>query len=141
MRNVKAILIDPFECSVTETEHDASNYRDIYRLLSHPTMPVDCMTTAYVPWLKSGDALFVDDEGLLKPCLRFFLVNGYNQPLAGKGLILGSDDEGETIGAKAKLAKVQANVRFLHHMGDGHMMLVTDPLPADYDQPMPPAML
>jgi hypothetical protein len=30
MRNVRAILIDPFACTVTEVEHDASDYRNIH---------------------------------------------------------------------------------------------------------------
>lgn len=109
---VKGILIDPFACTVTEVEHDASGIDGIYKLISHESMPVDCFTCAYGR-LAPGDAVFVDDEGLFKGADRFFLYPGNSQPLAGKGLVLGSDNEGETVDAKTTLAFVKANVRFL----------------------------
>jgi hypothetical protein len=60
--------------------------------------------------LQSGEAIFVDDNGLLNNPVRFFKYAGYEQPLAGKGLILGSDAEGDTIGASSKLATIKAAV-------------------------------
>src|SRR6187399_3262614 len=97
-RIVKGILIDPFACTVTEVEHDASGIDGIYKLLSHESMPVNLFTTATSRALDDRDAIFVDDEGLLKPCSRFFVIRG-EQPYAGKGLILGADREGDTVSA------------------------------------------
>lgn len=112
MRIVRAILIDPFACTVTEIEHDAANYRNIYALISHESMPVHTFTCAYTDMLEPGDAIFVDDDGLLKSCERFFKFAGYAQPLAGKGLILGSDDQGETASARTSLALVKSATMF-----------------------------
>lgn len=111
-RNVRAILIDPFACTVTEVEHDASNYQHIYTLLSHESMPVDCFTCVYSDHLAEGEVIFVDDNGLLKPCDRFFVFADYHQPLAGKGLILGSDEYGDTVAATSDLEAIRARVIF-----------------------------
>jgi len=108
-RIVKGILIDPFACTVTEVEHDADRYEGIYDLLSHETMKIGTFT---VVQLNHGDAIFVDDDGLLKPCDRFFIWKHYHQPLAGKGLILGSDDQGDTVSAKITLAAAKKLVRY-----------------------------
>jgi hypothetical protein len=103
---------------VTEVEQDASDYRNIHKLISHESMPVDCFTCAYSDLLQLGEAIFVDDEGLFKQPDRFFKFAGYEQPLAGKGLILGSDTNGETKGATSKLATIMASVMFAERMGN-----------------------
>jgi hypothetical protein len=109
-RIIKAILIDPFACTVTEVEHDAGNYREIYRLISHPAHHVDLFTTACTHLLPPGDAVFVDDEGLLKGATAHFTFGG--EPLAGKGLILGSDSMGETAAPRITLEQAKAMVEF-----------------------------
>lgn len=112
-RPVRAILIDPFKCEVTEVTHDAADYRNIYKLISHESMPVDCFTCVY---LDDGDAIFVDDEGLLKPCDRFFKWRGYPQALAGRGLILGSDDEGDTRAAKIDIEEARKHLTYFERI-------------------------
>jgi hypothetical protein len=119
---MRAILIDPFACTVTEIDHDHTSHQSIYPALSHETMPVDCFD---VVRLAFGDGIYIDDEGLLKSPARFFCLNDYHDdegtlvPLAGKGLILGSDAEGETIGAKVPLAWVLEQVIFMAIDGAG----------------------
>jgi hypothetical protein len=99
-RIVRAILIDPFACTVTETEYDGSKgLAEVYALLSHETMPVDLVTAAYSGHLQGRDVIYVDDEGLMKSPQRFFKYSGNPQPLAGKGLIVGTDADGNTISA------------------------------------------
>ena len=39
----------------------------------------------------------VDDEGLLKNNNRYFKLSEFHQPLAGRAIIVGYDDEGATI--------------------------------------------
>jgi hypothetical protein len=45
----------------------------------------------------NGDALYVDDEGLLKPwrCGFVFALRVDRQPLAGNGIVVGREIEGE----------------------------------------------
>lgn len=117
-RMVRAILIDPFACTVTEVEHDANDYRHIYALLSHESMPVDCFTAVHSEMLRDGEAIFVDDNGLLVPCDRFFVFAGFHQPLAGKGLILGSNKAGNTVAATSRLSIIQRCVIFAERIDD-----------------------
>jgi hypothetical protein len=60
MRMVKGILIYPFACTVTEVEHDASDYQNIYPHLSHESMKVGMFE---IVRLDRGDAIYVDEEG------------------------------------------------------------------------------
>jgi hypothetical protein len=110
---IKAIQIDPFDLTVTEVEYDASDYTNIYPLLSHPTMKVDTFAASYSRMLAEGDAVFVDDEGLMKGCDRYFSVGG--ETLVGKGLIIGSDNQGTEQSAKTPLKKLR--VMFFAQLG------------------------
>ena len=60
----------------------------------------------------NGDVIYVDDEGLLKPLDWFFAVKGGHQPFAGCGLVLGSNDDGETVSARIALQELKR--RILH---------------------------
>jgi hypothetical protein len=60
-----------------------------------------------------GDVIYVDDEGLLKPLDWFFAVKGGHQPFAGCGLVLGTDDEGETVSARIALQELKRRVLHL----------------------------
>lgn len=47
--------------------------------------------------LEGGDGIFIDDEGLLKDEPGpFFSLWGYPNPLAGHGLVLGCDQDGNS---------------------------------------------
>jgi hypothetical protein len=109
---VRAILIDPFACSVTEVEHDADDYKSMYPLLSHESMPVGTFQLVSSAMLAPGDAVFVDEEGLLKPCERWFKIAGFQQPLAGKGLVVGSDTNGDTASARTSVEAVKMGTIF-----------------------------
>lgn len=114
---MKAILIDPFTETISEVDY-VGPYQQIYALLSHETMPVDCYT---VVGLDDGESIFVDDEGLLKDPTHFFIWKDYPQPLAGKGLILGCDDEGKTIGTELTLDYVKSKVIWANNIELSHM--------------------
>jgi len=126
-RMIKAISIDPFTCTVTEVEYDAADYSNIYPLLSHPVHPVECFTTARIDTLKGEDALFVDDNGLLNGPVRFFRLAGGYQPFAGKGLIIGADEEGESQSHETPIDLIRLSVMFLERSADG-LIQVTWPL-------------
>jgi hypothetical protein len=125
VRNVRAILIDPVAHTIGLVNHDASNYRNIYALLSDPPngLNVDCFTAVNVD---GRNTLWVDDEGLLKDPRYFFLWRGYAQPLAGRGLITGVNREGETVATTLKVSWVEARVTYHElsvkdmHTTEGH---------------------
>jgi len=102
---MRAILIDPVAETVMEVEHNG-DYRNIYDL-------IDCETFTVVG-IDNDDAIYVDDEGLLKDDPKhFFMFSGYAQPLAGKGLILGTDEEGNSVSPIISIEEVIERVTFV----------------------------
>lgn len=102
---IKAILIDPFEMIVSEVFY-GGDLENIYELIEAKPFTVASFGA-------DGDGIFVDDEGLFRQGQRFFKFDGYPQPLAGKGLILGSDESGESISPAITLEAVQTSVRWV----------------------------
>lgn len=80
--------------------------QDIYGLL-------DCqlITTAA---FNGHDTIYCDDEGLLHgPVYQFFGVSGNPQPLAGRGLVVGLDADGNDCGPHLSLDEVKARTFFI----------------------------
>jgi hypothetical protein len=120
-RKVRAILIDPFACTVTDVELDASHLDNLHRQLSHEVHPVRSLALAYCPFLRVGEAIYVDNQGSLESSVRLFRIAGLEPPLAGKGLVLGTDKEGKTISASSSLELITAAVTFAE-MRDGQLI-------------------
>jgi hypothetical protein len=94
---MKAYLINPTDRTIKTVKYDG-DYRSIYKLC-------DFSTFTTVELTADGDTLFLDDEGLLKaPVYQFFGYRGFPNLLAGKGLILGTDDEGNSVEPKHDIA-------------------------------------
>ena len=83
-------VIDPFNKTVTKVDWDG-NYQSIYGHIG-----ADCFDTCRFT-RDNRDCAFVDDEGLFKPDQAFFLIGEYPTPLAGKALVLGTDEAGDSI--------------------------------------------
>lgn len=103
---MKAYLIDPFTQTVSEVEY-SGNYQDIYEF-------IDCDTFTCVDINEDGDTVFVDDEGLIngKP-QEFFAIRNYPQPLAGKGLVLGTDEEGESVSPVSSIEDIRSKIEWI----------------------------
>lgn len=100
----KAILIDSANRTVREVT--VAGLKDMQRCVG-----------GYIQiaheW-ESGDALYVDEEGLLKAQEHWFRISGQHSdhPMAGNGLIVGSDDEGENADVVLTVADVVPLVTF-----------------------------
>ena len=96
----------------TITEVPVGDYKTIYPHLSTSVKAVDCFT---IVGIEKDDSIFVDDEGLLTitPLTPFFMYEGYNQPLAGNGLVLGTDEEGESVDPKNTLDFIKSKVKWM----------------------------
>lgn len=107
----KAVLICPYERIVREVELSESedNLDEMYALLSHPEHPIDCFTSVHID---DRNWIAVDDEGLLKNPTHFFLFQGYPQPLAGRGLVLGLNSAGETVSTTFNARAIMQLVSF-----------------------------
>lgn len=105
MKDVKGILIDPVTKTITEVEIKDYDFQKIYPLIEASTFDV--------VELGENDALYVDGFGLKKdPPKPFFQWAGYHSPLSGRGLILGNDDEGDTVSTTLTVESVRDMASF-----------------------------
>ena len=91
---------------VKEVEHD-DTLKSIYNL-------VDCGTFDVVN-IDGVNSIYVDDEGLFIEDQLYFNYKGTTDSvsLAGNGLVLGVDEEGETTPPSLTLKEVEQAVTFL----------------------------
>jgi hypothetical protein len=103
---MRGILIDPFTKTVTDVE-TSGKLAEIYEILG-----VELITAVSVG---EDQTLFLDDEGLMVPKdnQEYFQWRGSNQPYAGKGLILGVDEDGDNIDASMGSLDAAMLVEFL----------------------------
>jgi len=101
---MKVFVINPVERTITEAEYSGV-YTEIYTLGGF-----DCFSVVNI---SDGDGIFVDDEGLLKSGQSFFGVTGYPQPLAGCGVVIGTDMDGDSVEPTVTLEWLRSNVVFL----------------------------
>lgn len=113
---MKGILIDPKARTITEVEVE-KGIDAIYALIQAGTF--DCV------YINPHNSVFVDDNGLLNDPEFFFILKGYPQPLAGRGLILGCDDEGESCSATVTLDWAQHNITFTRLKVEGFRQIDT----------------
>ena len=99
---MKAILINPFDQTIKETEY-TGDYREIYSL-------VECRTFDCVRLTDMQD-MYIDDEGLLIDNQRYFSIEGRNY--GGKALLLSHDSEGETKATDWTLQEAKDMVEWL----------------------------
>jgi len=102
---MKAILIDVKKEEVREVEHD-DTLKNIYEL-------VECATFDVVR-IDNTNGIYVDDEGLFVEDQLFFTYHGdtYSQTLAGNGLILGVDSEGNSVSPTITVKEVEEAIDF-----------------------------
>lgn len=108
-KNLNAYLIDPENktVSIVTVEPDGDSHLD--SMYKH--IKCDLVDVVYVN--RSNDVLFLDDEGRLKPN-HYFFWRGYHSPLAGRALVLGTSDDGDTIEPRElTLESVKDHVQWL----------------------------
>jgi hypothetical protein len=101
---IKGILINPFDETIKEIEY-SGDYKEIYNF-------IDCRTFDCAMFNYEND-LYIDDEGLLVDNQRYFRMVEIGANYAGKALVLGHDDEGETISTTLTLQMVKDVVQWL----------------------------
>ena len=104
---MQALLIDPSnkQITVVELPDTGDKFPSVYKHLQCDTF--DAIT------LPNGDALYVDDEGLLKPLQHFFAVRGMPEPFAGRGLIVGTDNRGRSVTPQYTAQSIANDVKFI----------------------------
>jgi hypothetical protein len=108
MNKYTAHLIDPVKRTITEVTIDKDNgIQDYYDQLH-------CNIFTAVEINANRDTIYIDDEGLFVPNQVFFYHKDYpSQPLAGYGLVIGTDEEGESIAPTVTLQETIDSVKFM----------------------------
>jgi hypothetical protein len=102
----KALLIDSKARTITEVM--IGDWKEIA-----PKIGCDLFTTVE---LSAKETIYVDDEGLLTmtPETTFFMLKGYPQPLAGNGLVMGTNHKtGDSSNTKETVESMTAKIKFL----------------------------
>jgi len=113
---MRAIVINPWDQSITEIEHDG-DYKKLYPLLSGPTLEglpeADVSCFDIVRLGDNGDhIMYVDDCGHCVDHQAYFEFAN-NTIIAGRGVILRNDDVGDDRSATLSIKKLHGSIRFL----------------------------
>ena len=114
----KGILINPKAETITECFIDTIKGLDDYY------SQLECQTFD-IAHIGNGHDVYIDDEGLLsiQHDTKFFSIEGYHQPLAGNGIVMGFEAEtGNTIDCTLTLDEIKARVKF-HTLNEVRQMV------------------
>jgi hypothetical protein len=105
---MKAFLIDPFAKTITEI-YTLAALTDVYTL-------TQCSIVEGVRLNDDDDTVYIDEEGLLKDLNQqaFFILTGTRASvtLAGRGVVFGTDQEGDWVEPTITLAELQAMIKW-----------------------------
>jgi hypothetical protein len=102
---MRTILIDPAERSISVHEYNGD-----WQTIA-PTLGCE---TFDIVGLDCGD-LYIDDEGLMKPN-EFFIIEGFQQPLAGRSLLFGAaTEDGDSTGSSLLIEQLEVMVQWISH--------------------------
>jgi len=103
----KAIKIDVVKQDVYEIEL-SDDYKAIYGAIGN-----GCTIFCAPIEFENGDTLYSDEEGLLhEKMVGCFMMENWKYPLVGNAIILGTDDEGDSIDAKSTIEEIKNQVTF-----------------------------
>ena len=115
-KTYKALMIDPFDQSTSVVDLAVDDYGSV---LGSSKAVMDCNTIDIIT-LNDKHMAIVDDEGLLRNDTRYSKLAEYPQPLAGKLLILGYDEDGESCSVDNDYVKeLTKTTRFLSEDFEG----------------------
>ena len=118
---IKGLLINPEDESITEIEirKGGGCLQDLYDKIGCDC--VDCIRHGIILTLSrvnKKDDIWIDDEGMLKADQRpFWRLPLYQQDIAGRGVVLSVDDEGDCIShtlTAEQIEELKAVIRFYH---------------------------
>ena len=111
---MKAILIDSKKKTVTEITIDENAEALLEEWYKH----INCEIVEVAHDISDHDSILVDEEGFFKSPTHFFTYNGAHQLFAGNGLIVGRNEDGETVDCEITLEEATQNVLFLTQSGE-----------------------
>ena len=101
---MKALLIDPTTQTIEPI--DITDHDDVINIIGYDTIASDEIGP-------EGDRLFFDEECFLRGTEGRFQIDSV-VPVSGKGLIIGSPDDGATLqDVRSDSAELQARLKYL----------------------------
>jgi hypothetical protein len=96
---MRAILLDPTNDSRTVIDL-GDGLSDIYKAIGNGCQTFSCPIT-----LDNGDGVYCDDEGLFNDIIGAFMdMNEWSYPLVGRILIVGTDEDGDSVDCKSEVS-------------------------------------
>ena len=102
----KGILIDPETQTISEVE--IQTWRDIAPLIGN-----GCTTFSCPVEFDNRDTMYCDDEGLYHDIKGGIMMSDWSYPIIGRVLILGTDEEGDTVDAKTPTQWFRENITYV----------------------------
>jgi hypothetical protein len=97
---MKAIKIDSAYRTITEIDLKAG-LQPIYDAIGN-----ECTCFACPVEFSNNDTMYTDDEGLFHPFEGGIKMEGWNYPIVGNVLIIGTDNEGNSVDAKTTVEQI-----------------------------------
>ena len=105
----KAILINSENQTLSYIQL-SDDYREIPKAIGNGCELFCCPIT-----FDNMDGMYADDESLLRPddIKGGFIMDDWYYPLVGNAIILGTDDEGESVDVKTTIEEIQSQIKFI----------------------------
>jgi hypothetical protein len=105
----KAILINSENKTLSYIQL-SDDYRDIYSAIGNNCNMFCCPVT-----FENMDTIYADDESLLRfdDIKGGFIMEDWHSPIIGNAIILGTDNEGESVDCKTTIEQIQPKIKFI----------------------------
>jgi hypothetical protein len=106
MKAIK-INVEKQEVSIIEIGNDL---QDIYNAIGN-----DCSCITAPISYENDDVMFCDDESLLRPSTikGGFMYPDWNYPIVSNAIILGTDENGNSVDCESTLEEIKNGIRFI----------------------------
>jgi hypothetical protein len=121
--DIRGILINPYDRTVTERFGPFRENKAIYAALSTPEHKVEIFTVIEA----FHEYLYLDDEGLLWPDRKLFLIANYHQPLVGCALLLACTASGNNASSLASVEEVERAIDWIDGVTTGDFAPAPEP--------------
>ncbi len=101
---MKCLKINVETQQIEEIEY-SGNFREIYGIIGN-----ECSTFACPVTLDNEDTIYCDDEGIFKPNIGGWKFADFDYQLVGNAVLMGADDEGESVDVKTSKEELEAMV-------------------------------
>lgn len=96
------------------------DYKEIY-----PIIGEQCTLFACPIYFENKDTMYVDDEGMFQGYKFGFMMSDWDYPILGNGLILGTNEDGDSIDAQSSIEDFKGELMFVEIINNTYKLLKT----------------